>query len=146
MESRPTLLTDSDRVTLFRMRKRERASLRKYGLLAWQKKLLDLVASGEHEVVLASAPRGSGKSLTCARLVLEALTSGGALHEKSGKVLLVASSRTQASLVLEALVELDGADAISVSLTGAKGADGASCRVLGSDSQGAPKGWAVNAS
>ena len=117
------------------MRKRERASLRKYGLLAWQHNLLNLVASGDYEVVLASAPRGSGKSLTCARLALEALTSGGALHEKRGKVLLVASSRTQASLVLEALVELDGADAISVSLTGAKGDDGASCRVLGSDSR-----------
>ena len=62
-------------------------------------------------------------------------------------LLVAASSRTQASLVLEALVELDGADAISGrSLTGAKGADRATCRVLGSDSVGEPKDWALNAS
>ena len=90
-------------MTLHRLRQRERASLTKvWTARVAARNVLDLVASGEHEVVLACAARGSGKSLTCARLVLEALTSGGALHEKRGKVLLVAaSSRTQASLVLE---------------------------------------------
>ena len=108
MRNRPTLLTDSDRVTLCRIRKREKASLRKHGLLAWQHDVLGLAANGRHEVVLASAPRGSGKSLTCARLVLEALTVGGVLHEPRGKVLLVAASRAQAGLILEALVGLPG--------------------------------------
>ena len=50
-------------------------------------------------------------------------------------MLLVAASRAQASIVLESLVQLPGADAIRVSLMGAKGDDGASCRVLGSDSR-----------
>ena len=94
-----------------------------------------MCASGDHEVLLASAPRGAGKSITCAKLVLESLVRGGRLHERHGKTLLVAASRPQAALVLEALVQLPGADAISVSLTGAKGDDGASCRVLGSDSR-----------
>ena len=94
-----------------------------------------MVASGDYEAVLASGPRGSGKSLTCARLILEALTIGGALHEKRGKVLLVAASRTQAALVLESLAALPGADAISVQLAGARGDAGATCRVIGSDSR-----------
>ena len=135
MKNRPQLLSDSDRVSLHRLRRRELASLRKHGLLAWQHECLKLVAGGDYEVVLASAPRGSGKSLTCARLVLEALTSGGKLHEPRGKVLLVAASRTQAGLILEALVGLPGADAIAISLTGAKGAGGSVCRILGSDSR-----------
>ena len=135
MESRPILLTPSDRVTLHRLRQRERASLKKHGLLVWQHDMLTMCASGDYEVLLASSPRGSGKSRTCAKLVLESLVRGGRLHERHGKVLLVAASRTQAALVLEALVQLPGADAISVSLTGAKGDDGASCRVLGSDSR-----------
>ena len=122
-------------MTLHRLRKRERASLKKHGLLTWQHDMLTMCASGDYEVILASSPRGSGKSLNCARLILEALTSGGALHEKRGKVLLVAASRTQAALVLEALVALPGADAIRVSLSGAKGADGSTCRVIGSDSR-----------
>ena len=67
--------------------------------------------------------------------MLAALQAGGVLHEKRGKVLLVAASRTQASLVLESLVQLPGADAISVSLTGAKGDDSSVCRVIGSDSR-----------
>ena len=122
-------------MTLCRIRKREQASLRKHGLLVWQHDVLGLAANGRHEVILASAPRGSGKSLTCARLVLEALTVGGVLYEPRGKVLLVAASRTQAGLILEALVGLPGADAIRISLTGAKGAGGSVCRILGSDSR-----------
>ena len=122
-------------MALHRIRKRERASLKKHGLLVWQHDMLTMCASGDYETVLASGPRGSGKSLTCARLVLEALVRGGKLHEPRGKVLLVAASRTQASLVLEALVQLPGADAISVSLAGARGDAGATCRVIGSDSR-----------
>ena len=135
MRNRPQLLTDSDRVALHRLRRRELASLKACGLLSWQKKVLDMVASGDFEVILVSGPRGSGKSLTCAHLVLAALQAGGVLHEPHGKTLLVASSRTQAGLILETLVSLPGADAISVSLTGARGADGARCRVIGSDSR-----------
>ena len=135
VRNRPQLLTDSDRVTLCRIRKREKASLKKCGLLTWQADMLAMCASGDHEVLLVSAPRGSGKSMTCARLVLESLVRGGKLHEPRAKVLLVAASRTQAGLILEALVGLDGADAIQVGLTGAKGDDGASCRILGSDSR-----------
>ena len=73
------------------------------GLLAFQTAFMQSVCRKEHPVSLAalSTPRGNGKSYLAGALIARALTPGDPLHEGGVENVLVAASRSQASIVLD---------------------------------------------
>ena len=82
---------------------RAKQSLLKGGLLPFQKRFVDALTrkQGAPEIGILCSPRAQGKSWLCGRLIGRSLTPGDDLHESSVENVLVASSRSQASITLE---------------------------------------------
>ena len=79
------------------------ASLSDGGLLPFQKRFVDALTRKQAapEIGILGSPRAQGKSWLCGRLIGRSLTPGDVLHEDSVENVLVASSRSQASITLE---------------------------------------------
>lgn len=131
------LLTPADSVNLARMRGVDRRALARSGLVLWQERVVRWARDPRVRVVLATAPRGGGKTLVCGRLAREFLTAGGSLHERRGRALIAASSKPQAGLVLDALRREVGDAGDDWKWTGEKvaGDGGAEIRIIGSDAR-----------
>ena len=84
-------------------RARKAAERDKSGLLPFQSAFVAAVCRENRPPAIAAAswPRGSGKSWLCGNLVARSLTPGDPLHEPGVENVLVASSRPQASIVLD---------------------------------------------
>ena len=73
------------------------------GLLPFQKRFVDALTrkQGAPDIGILCTPRAQGKSWLCGKLIGRSLTPGDVLHEDSVENVLVASSRSQASITLE---------------------------------------------
>ena len=83
---------------------RARQAVRAEGnLLPFQKRFVDALIRKQAapEIGILCTPRAQGKSWLCGRLIGRSLTPGDLLHEDSVENVLVASSRSQAGIVLE---------------------------------------------
>ena len=93
-----------ERKAYFREYRQRRAAIRSEGgLLPFQSSFVSVVCRKDRPVSIAalSTPRGNGKSWLCGNLVARSLTPGDPLHEPAVENVLVASSRPQASIVLD---------------------------------------------
>ena len=84
-------------------RARQAVSRAEGGLLPFQSSFIRAICRQENPVSIAalSTPRGNGKSWLAGKLVARSLTPGDPLHENAVENVLVASSRSQAQIVLE---------------------------------------------
>ena len=94
-------LTDYNR--LKKQEQRARDSILKGGLLPFQQRFVAALTRkhGAPEIGILCTPRAQGKSWLCGQLIGRSLTPGDDLHENSVVNVLVASSRSQASITLE---------------------------------------------
>ena len=83
-------------------------------LTGWQREVRDAIRDGEPGIILASLPKGSGKSYLCARIVAEYLNPSSVIHAPGSECIAIAASLQQSLPIFNQLLGMVNKDAFQV--------------------------------